>query len=280
LIDDSFTTGYCLLAALLFLAAFNVRKCFPFLPQLGSSAGWMQAHIYVGLGTAALFIGHTGWAVPRGTLEQILAGVYLLVFGSGLLGLYWSRSIPRKLTAVREQPIFEQIPLARRRLVGQVRALLFDSPRRSLALCRCYVNRLAWFFERPRPLLYLIRPNGRTRQTLVSEIEYLDRYLAPGQRETSRQLIELVRQKDDLDFQFALQARLKVWLFFHIGLTYSLLPLAVVHGVVALAFHGGGRRPPPAITSASPTTSSAEAPVPAAEDRFAAAAARHRPASR
>jgi hypothetical protein len=42
-----------------------------------------------------------------------------------------------------------------------------------------------------------------------------------------------------LDFQAAMQWRLKMWLFAHIGLTYPLLMLAVLHGWLAHLFDGG-----------------------------------------
>ena len=47
---SAFTRGYLMLAAVLFLALYNVRKKLPFVP-LGSSAAWLQWHIYVGLGS-------------------------------------------------------------------------------------------------------------------------------------------------------------------------------------------------------------------------------------
>ena len=37
----------------------------------------------------------------------------------------------------------------------------------------------------------------------------------------------------------ARQGLLKTWLFAHIGLTYALVVLAVLHGLLALAFRGG-----------------------------------------
>jgi hypothetical protein len=48
-----------------------------------------------------------------------------------------------------------------------------------------------------------------------------------------------VRRKDDLDFHEARQRLLKVWFFIHIGLTYCLVVLALLHGLLALAFRGG-----------------------------------------
>lgn len=236
---DSFTSGYILIAALLFLAAYSLRKLIPSISWLGSSSQWMQLHIYAALGSFPIFVWHIGQRIPDGTLEAILAVMYLTVFVSGLLGLLWTRTIPRRLTAVGEQVIFEQIPFRRRQLVRQARALLFESPAASVVLGRFYARRLAGFFERERPVAYLMHPTGRARRAIIDEIEDLDRYLSPSHRETGRQLAELVRRKDDLDFHLALQGRLKLWLFVHIALTHSLILLATVHGIAAHAFHGG-----------------------------------------
>ena len=49
----------------------------------------------------------------------------------------------------------------------------------------------------------------------------------------------MVRKKDDLDYHTAMQGRLKMWLFVHIAMTWSLLIFSVVHGVLAHAYGGG-----------------------------------------
>jgi hypothetical protein len=238
LVRDSFTAGYVLYGAVLFLAAYNLRKIFPAVVCFGSSATWMQWHIYVGLGSGFVFLWHIGCKIPNGVFETVLAALFATVFASGLLGLIWSRTIPRRLTAIGEQVIFEEIPLIRRRLVEQVYELLFQPAVSSRVLCRFYIQRLARFFECGRPLAYLIHPTGHTCRALVGELEGLDRYLSAEQREIGRQLVDYVRRKDDLDYHFALQGRLKVWLFVHIGLTYSLVAVATVHVVVVHAFCG------------------------------------------
>jgi peptidoglycan biosynthesis protein MviN/MurJ (putative lipid II flippase) len=53
-----------------------------------------------------------------------------------------------------------------------------------------------------------------------------------------RQLRELVKQKDNLDFQYAMQATLKCWLFMHVPLTYGLLLFAALHVLVVYAYRG------------------------------------------
>ena len=90
----AFTTGYLLLSAIGFLALYNLRKKLPFLP-IGSSAAWLQWHIYVGMGTIGIFALHVGPNWPRGPLNITLAIVYLLTIGSGFIGLYLSRTFSR-----------------------------------------------------------------------------------------------------------------------------------------------------------------------------------------
>src|SRR4051812_13234052 len=67
--SSAFSTGYLMLAAVLFLALYNVRKKLPFLP-LGSSATWLQWHLYVGIGSMALFALHAGIRWPTGVLNS------------------------------------------------------------------------------------------------------------------------------------------------------------------------------------------------------------------
>ena len=235
----SFTTGYALLGSLTFLMLLGMRKRLTFLPAIGSASFWMQMHIYVGLASVAVFALHVGWRVPDGGLEKFLAALYLIVAGSGFYGLYVTRVVPKKLAAINEEVIFERIPMLRSQVAKKARAIVLEACTTSEVLAKFYANRLAAFLEQPRNLAYAVRPSGRARRQLIGEMEELDRFLAEDQRRVSRKLAVLVRKKDDLDFHQAMQGRLKVWLFAHIGMTYSLLIVAIVHGVLAHAFSGG-----------------------------------------
>lgn len=238
---DAFTTGYLLLAAILFLTSYNFRKLFSFLPFVGSSAAWMQAHIYVGFSTFVIFGLHIEFKIPTGLFEQILAGLYLFVAISGVVGLYWTRTIPKRLRAVKNQIIFEQIGMLRGRIVTKVRTVVFECNHPSETLGKFYVTRLGQFIERPPGIFYRLFPNGKARRLLLAEMSDLKRYLSEEHRKTCDELEPLIREKDDLDFHFSLQGRLKIWLFLHIGTTYSLLIFAILHGVMAHAFHGAMR---------------------------------------
>jgi len=238
LLNSSFFTGYVFIGSLFFLAGLNLRKRFSFLPKIGTASFWMQLHIYVGLSTFAMFAMHVKWRVPDGGLEIFLSGLYFFVALSGVYGLYVTKILPKRLTAINEEVIFERIPAFRQKLAAQARVIALEACETSEVLAKFYSNRLIHFFERPRSLAYMVSPSGGKRRQLVGEIEALDRFLGEDQRTASRKLAGLVRQKDDLDFHRAIQGRLKIWLFAHIGVTYSLLIVAVVHGVMAHAFSG------------------------------------------
>jgi hypothetical protein len=238
---SAFLTGYVLLGSILFLAAFNLRKLFPFLPVLGRASTWMQLHIYVGLSTFVTFGFHISWQLPNGWFEGFLAGLYLFVACSGVYGLYITRRLPQRLAAIDEEIIFERIPQFRRRLAAEVRELAMGGPESNDVIPRYYVNRLLPFFEKPRGLAYLIFPNSSRCRRLIAELKDLDRYLTVDQRGVSSLLIAFVKKKDDLDYHYGIQGRLKLWLIVHVGMTYSLLAVSLLHAVMAHAFGGGLR---------------------------------------
>ncbi len=238
--SSTFGTGYLMLAAIFALALYNVRKKLPFLP-VGNSAAWLQFHIYVGLGTVGMFALHAQTAWPSGWLEACLAGTYFLTVGSGLVGLYLTRTIPAQLARVSEEVIYERIPAFRRQVRRQANDVVLESVSASGAttLADFYTARLYRFFGRSRGWRYLLRPTSAMRRALMSEMQDLKRYLSEPEQSGCERLFTLVRRKDDLDFHDARQKVLKLWLFAHIGLTYALVLLAVLHGLLAHAFSGG-----------------------------------------
>ena len=81
----------------------------------------------------------------------------------------------------------------------------------------------------------------RPVNALLLQLEDLRRYLNEPERLKLEQLSQLVRQKDGLDYHYALQTALKLWLFVHLPLTYSLMIFSLVHIVLVFAFSGGVR---------------------------------------
>ena len=236
----NFFTGWLLLGSLAFLALFQVRKKLP-APPLGNAALWMQVHIYVGLGTAGLYALHVPWQWPNGKLESLLALLYAATFLSGLVGLYWTRMLPRRLSRIGEEVIYERIAALRWRLRDQAQAAVLAAVRTSAAttLGEFYRDRLHDYFSTRRGWGYRLWPTSNVRKALMVELTEQSRYFSESERKTAEQLFRLVRQRDDLDYHEALQWRLKAWLFVHIALTYPLLLTAGLHAWTAHLFYGG-----------------------------------------
>jgi hypothetical protein len=230
-------SGLVLFLIILLLALFNARKKLPFLPLLKAST-WMQFHIYAGLLSMVLFLIHIGFKAPRGWLEMVLAALFVAVSLSGVVGLAISRWVPSRLTLHGENVIFERIPALRSEINKEAEALALASVSRthSTTIADFYEQRLRAFFERPRHLCTHLLGYSKPLHALLAEVDALDRYLNTDERRLMAEITELVKLKENLDFQLAAQGLLKTWLFVHIPLTYSLILVGLVHGIFAWKF--------------------------------------------
>lgn len=239
LFRTEFATGWLLAGLIVLLAAYNVVKKLSVLP-LGSSAKWMQLHIYAGLLTILVFGLHIGFRVPTGPFEIVLASIYLLTFFSGVVGLVMSRTFPSRLATHGEEVLFERIPVFIRRLREEVEELVFGcvSETETTVVPEFYLSQLKPFFERPRNFWSHLVNSARPRRGLLQSISEQDNFLNDTERESMRKISQIVVAKDNLDYQYALQGTLKSWLFVHIPATYALLILTLFHTIVVHAFAG------------------------------------------
>ncbi len=238
--DASFLSGWLLIVGMGLLAIFNARKKLPFLPLINASV-WLQVHIYTGWLVIALFLLHTSFAWPNGSLEIALWLLFVMVAGSGVLGLALSRIIPHRLGRDGERIIFERIPVFRGALAREVEELAMRSVTgtKSNTIAQYYVTHLQSYFHGPRNFIGHVTGSSGALPRMCREIKSLERYLNKEGREILDEIEGRVIAKDNLDHQYALQRLLKGWLFVHIPLTYSLLLVAVAHAVLVYAFGGG-----------------------------------------
>lgn len=235
----AYVSGGWLLAVVLGLALFGARKKLPVLP-LGSARAWLRVHVFGGLAAIALFGLHVGWRVPDGGLEGALAALFVAVAASGVVGLALSRLLPLRLATRGESLLFERIPAAREALRREIGDLVVGSVEAGGAnpLADFHEHRLVRFMAGPRNLLAHWMDLERPRRRLLAELDALERYASPREREVLDQIAARVQRKDDLDFQHAQQVLLKYWLFVHVPLTWALLVVAAAHVLLALGFRG------------------------------------------
>jgi hypothetical protein len=241
----AYLSGWVLMAVMILLALYNMRKRLPFL-SLGSSEAWLQVHVYAGFFTVLLFLIHINFHMPTGWFEGALAWLYLLVTGSGIVGLFFSRVLPRRLATRGGEVIYEKIPALRHALRQEAEALALPggaSPTapQSAAIADFYLQNLHEFFQGPKYFWPHLLDSRRPLNALMRELDDVRRYLNETERTTLQKLSDLVRRKDGLDYHHALQATLKLWLFVHLPLTYSLMIFSVLHIIIVFAFSGGSR---------------------------------------
>lgn len=237
LANTSFVSGAALLVCLFFLASYQLRKKLSFL-LIGNTSAWLHFHIFIGLLSSVLFLLHVKLQIPNGFFEFILFLTYCTVFFTGVVGWILSRSIPHRLLSRGEEVIFERIPMHRRTIHDKVKTLVTEmrNSDNGLAIPDFYDKQLQIFFAGPRNQLRHILHSKRHRHQLSQKFSALMPYLNEQEQKVLKQLNELVQLKDDLDYQYALQATLKLWLFVHIPLTYSLIIFAMFHTIAVFAF--------------------------------------------
>jgi hypothetical protein len=236
---DAIYTGLLLLFLVLALALFNARKKLPFLPLLKAST-WLQIHIYAGWFCLVVFLLHIRFQVPRGVLEVTLASIFCLVILSGVFGLYISRSLPPRMASSGEPLLYERIPAYRLRLQREVENLVrkAETETESSTLADFYLQRLRGFFTRAPGAGYALVSTENRLHGILAEMNTLDRYLSAQEKAIAGDIRDWIETKQNLDFQYAAQRLLKLWLFVHIPLTYSLILLGVAHGIIATLYAG------------------------------------------
>lgn len=239
LANASFFTGSTLLGVILLLVLLGVRRRIPVLP-LGSVSVWTQIHLYAGIFSAGVYVMHVPDLVAAGIFECGLSIVFLVVTASGFYGIYASRTLPKRLTAVKGQHRFDCVAWHRDQIAEKGRELLDELNEKTgvRVLGSFYTNYLNPFFNSPPSLAQVLVPSSVRRRRLLSGLTELHRYLESEGRTTAGRFAALVRRRDDLDYQYALQLRLRLWLVIHCIFSVALVVGGLVHAVMAWRFAG------------------------------------------
>ena len=241
LYQPAFMSGWILFAIVIFLALYNGRKKLSVVP-LGSASSWLQWHIYLGILSIVVFAFHVEWNLSDGVLERLLAFFFVATAGSGLIGLYLSRRFARLLTSNTEEVVLERIPQFIAKLRNEAEALVIESAveTSSSSISDYYASRLSSFFAKPKNMHIHLLGSPRATFSLMTGLDDINRRLDERELVYSERLRRLVEQKDRLDYAYALQTMLKVWLFVHVPTTYGLILLALLHLLLVYSF-GGAR---------------------------------------
>lgn len=237
LLNTNEWSGWTLLAGIVLLIFYAARKRMSTLP-LGRVAIWLQLHIYLGLFCLFVFAQHIHWSFPEGLLEIALSISFIGTIITGLLGLYWSRSLPTRLTRIGDEVLYERIPeltvslreLAQQKIIGEVESS------GSHALADFYQSSGHKIFARPSFQIEKLYGAHSAMSRVERELDSAKLFMTEDEREIADQLASLIRQKDGLDTHYTLQGALKHWLFVHFAFSLSMLPLIGLHIFLVYSF--------------------------------------------
>jgi len=233
-------TGWVLLAIVVALALFGLRKRVPVL-RLGSAQAWLRLHLALGWAAAVAFLLHAGPTPPAGAIEALLYWLFVAVALSGVVGIAFSRLLPMRLAAAPgEEVLFERIPALREALRREVEeeVLACVEEGQGRALAGFYTVRLLPWFSGPRHVLEHCLDLERSLGMLLDEVSALERYASPRERDALVRIADRVERKDALDFRYAQHLLLRAWLLVHAPITWALLAAAGLHAALSLLFRG------------------------------------------
>jgi hypothetical protein len=227
-----FDTGWILLGAVIFLALFNVRKKLSMIP-LGRNSDWLAGHISVGVIVAVIYAVHVRDPWPSG-YEFVMAILFYVVMLSGICGYILQRTLPRAMTNVRNEFIWERIPTELASLRAEAESLVMECAAEtgSDVLPRLYREDLEWFFRKPRFVLASTLHAEASSSWARHRFGSIESYLSDGELDYFERLRSMSYVKGDIDRAFAVQGLLKVWLLVHVPATYAFLALVVWHVIL------------------------------------------------
>lgn len=242
LVSLAYESGWLLLGSFIILALYGMRKKFPFLP-IGKTSSWLQLHLGIGLLSGYLFLVHSGFAWPQGSFEVALYFIYLLLMGSGFIGWFIMRWLPKPMRADVENLHPSRIPFRRSEILEEADALVLKVEEGALSerITMGYTEVIRPFLNARPGLLHSKRHNELEIPTPI--VQKLALYLPPSilfSTESSRPFHKLIREKSDLDRMIVHQRWIRGWLFLHVPLTAVLFILIALHIFLVLGFSSGG----------------------------------------
>lgn len=256
--------GYTLgtIAALLivWLLLFGVRKR-SYSTTLGSTRGWLSAHIYLGTTLILLVLLHCGFQFGW-NLHTFALVLMLIVIFSGFFGVYAYLRYPTLMTRNREsatrdamldeiQEIDQNALALADGIAPEIHAVVLrsientklgggvwtqlrarDGSDIAIARIRDAIEKRETQMGAPQPM--------QAGQTIIAMVDFLAGRADDKQAEALRKLIDILSRKRALatrvarDIQY--QAVMEIWLYFHVPLSIALLAALIGH-IISVFFY-------------------------------------------
>jgi hypothetical protein len=200
--------------------------------RLGRTRRWMFWHVWLGLASVPMAVGHAGFRFG-GPLTAMVLILFLLVIASGVWGLALQQVLPGRLlhgfANEAIEPEVDQVMAYHRREADELVTAAGCGP--SDPLSTFYVDEVRPYLEMGRRSWSALRSAARSAG-LFSDLQAR----APAVAPTIRRLEELCAVRRQYDAQVRLHHWLHNWQLVHLPLSVALCVVLAVHIVTALKY--------------------------------------------
>ncbi|SFM95053.1 hypothetical protein [Dokdonella immobilis] len=256
-----YTLGTIAALIIVLLLLFGIRKR-SYSTNLGSTRGWLSAHIYLGTTLILLVLLHCGFQFGW-NLHTFALVLMLIVIFSGFFGVYAYLRYPTLMTRNRESATRDAM-LEEIQEIDQNALALADgiAPEIHAVVLRSIENtrlgggvwtqlrardgsdiaiaRIRDAIEKRETQLGVAPSPMQAGQTIIAMVDFLAGRADDKQSEALRKLIDILSRKRSLatrvarDIQY--QAIMEIWLYFHVPLSIALLAALIGH-IISVFFY-------------------------------------------
>lgn len=220
--------GWIGIGTAMLATALSIRKRLAY-QGVGRMSAWLTAHVYFGIISAFAIVYHSGLRA-NGPLSAGLLAFYALTIVSGMMGWWFTRVLPRLLTAIEESPaILEDLLSVRAEcLQGMLELAKSGSPefraqveRRLLKETSSWSRMFRFYFRRSTLAQELPAFQKQQAKAMAS--------LRPQEHLAYQRAAEYALRVNKMNAELLLQRALRGWLTFHIVSTGTMFGLVAVH---------------------------------------------------
>lgn len=224
----NFTLVYGILGSvsIVFLTLYIIRRN-TYRHWHGSMHSWYQAHIYIGIISLVLVVMHTGFDFT-GTFSVFLLILFFLVIISGIIGLLIYIHVPSSLTKYGRDVIADEEILDRmENYLNEADDLVSNT---SHEFRKLYQKSIRPFFRSKRTKWkYLFTEERELINKHKNMMEHYKNILSDKDYYDLNILSSILVEKEKLAFMWTKIMLMKVWLNFHMPLTFAMLAMLLIH---------------------------------------------------
>jgi len=228
--------GGIALAGIFWLMWYGVRKRYSYASGSGTLKGWLAAHVWIGVALALvvpLHSGfHVGWNVHSAPYALMVATI-----ASGIWGAYAYVKLPSQMQGRREGITIRSCAEQIEKLSRDMAAL---AEGKSDAFAQL-ASRVTLHFEPSLVRILFARPYLLSKEELSGLLPSLPKPEYPAGLELTRLATRRLQAGNQLIAEASVVARLRIWLYLHLPLSFACLAAVLAHVFWALSYRWSAR---------------------------------------